>query len=162
LFGQIGRGPVSSPLEDDSMAKTASLSIPKIMKFMESCQTDLADLMRQRDRLAADLAAFDAKLGSMGAATSRGPKAGSDGPVRKVRRRKPKRPKNAQKLPEVLKDVLSRNKKGLLLGELAQKVLDSGFKSNSEKFNNVVYQTLYSKKDLFERDGESGMWKLKG
>ena len=144
------------------MAKRGGFSIPRIMQFMESVQTDMADLMRQRDRLAADLAAFDAKLGAMGAAPSRGPRAASSEPGRKVRRKKPKRPKNAQKLPEVLKDILGRSKKGLALGELTQKVIDSGFKSNSEKFNNVVYQTLYNRKDSFERDAEGGLWKLKG
>lgn len=68
-----------------------------------------------------------------------------------------RRPRNAMSLVDVLKRVLAGN--SLSVNEAAQKAVDSGYRSSSASFRQIVSQTL-SGSDQFERVGR-GRYALK-
>lgn len=72
----------------------------------------------------------------------------AEGEVAPKKARKP-RTNGQPSLKSVIVDVLADKSEGLTLTEIVKEVLGKGYKSNAEKFDNVVYQNLYAllKKD---------------
>ena len=66
-----------------------------------------------------------------------------------------KRPKNDKPLPAVLADVLE-GKPGMLLDDIHEAVVATGYKTSSKNFKNVIYQNLYNK-DEFVKSAD-GTW----
>ena len=135
------------------MAKTGKqLSVAQLERLLSTHKARLAELLKQRAKLQATLAGVEKEIGVL---------AGKDAaPGKKVRRKIGKRPKNAKSLKVVVTEVLTKNKKGLSLNDLAAKVLATGYKTKSRKFNNVVYQTIFANKE-FTHDEKTGNYRLK-
>jgi len=76
-------------------------------------------------------------------------------------RRRPSGPrvKNEKSLHTVVTEVLTKNKKGLSLADLHDRVLETGYKTASKNFKNVLYQCLYNSKH-FTHDASTGRYKL--
>ena len=134
------------------MAKTTGdMTLAQLEKELEKKRTRLDKLQSQRASLQQQLARVEAQISGIA-----GRSAGA-GVVRKRR----KRPKNSQSLKDYVKDVLSRNKKGLSLAELHEKLEQTDYKSRAQNFRNVLYQCLYNNDD-FQQDKASGKYSLKG
>lgn len=131
--------------------KPSEMTVAQLERALERKRKTIQTLTKRRDRLAMALARVDTKLAAIG-----GTKA-TDGAKRKTR----KRPKNEKPLHEVVIAVLGKNKDGLTLADLSQKVLDTGYKTNAAKFENTVYQTLYNNQDKIEHDKENRRYVLK-
>jgi len=135
------------------MAKnTKDLSVADLQRLLDDRKSQLNDLHKQRDRLYSDLANVEQRINSLrgrkGAyGVGRGRKAG-------------KRPKNAKSLRDVVTELLTKNKNGYTLAKLMEKVLKSGYKSNSTDFKNVLYQCLYNA-DEFSHDAKTGKYVIK-
>ncbi|MFO1020143.1 MAG: hypothetical protein U0903_05530 [Planctomycetales bacterium] len=69
------------------------------------------------------------------------------------------RPHNDKPLKAYVEDVLKANRKGLTLQGLSDKVLAAGYKTQSTKFSNTLYQCVYHAKNI-RRDEKSGLWKM--
>jgi hypothetical protein len=69
------------------------------------------------------------------------------------------RAKNERSLKEVVTELLGKNKQGLTLHDLAEKVLATGYKTTSTNFKNTLYQTLYHH-DGIRLDKETGLYSL--
>jgi hypothetical protein len=130
----------------------ADLTVAQLERMLERKKSRMNALLKRRDRLQKALASVDAKLSSVG-----GVKREIGGKPRKVR----KRPKNEKPLYEVVLAVLGSNKKGLTLADLSKKVLDTGYKTNSSKFDNTVYQCLYNNQNKIMHDPETRLYRLK-
>lgn len=129
------------------MAKdTTSLSLADLEKLIAERQAQVEMLLKKRDQLAGDIEKLDAEIQDFlttGAVGRRG-----------------KRAKNAASLRTVMLDVLAKNKKGLSLTDLAQQISDTGYKSNSRNFKNVVYQCLYNTENVVHDDA-TGLYRVK-
>jgi hypothetical protein len=71
-----------------------------------------------------------------------------------------KRVRNDKPLREYVLEALKRSKGGLPLGQLSVSVRESGYKTHSGNFSNVVYQFLYNNSDKVKYDSGSGKYSL--
>lgn len=134
------------------MAKmSGEMTLAQLERALEKKRSRLEDLESRRSSLQQQLAKVEAQISGI---AGRG--AGSGG----VRKRR-KRPRNAQSLKDYVKDILSRNKKGLTLAELHEKLEQTDYKSRARNFRNVLYQCLYNSEDV-QQDKSSGKYALKG
>lgn len=125
------------------------LTLAQIEKLLARKRTQLESLNKQRDKLRRTIKAVDSRIELLG------------GDVTAASRPRMKRPKNARPLYDVVVDVLQEHKHGLTIAELAQAVLATGYKSNSVKFANPVYQCLYNASDTIVRDPGTQRYRLK-
>ncbi len=133
------------------MAKSVGdLSVAKLEQMLNHRKQLLTGLKKRESRLQKELDDVQKRIGAIEGS-------GIGGTVR--RKRTGKRAKNSKSLHEVVLDLLSKNKKGYPLTPLGQKVLESGYKSNSTNFNNVLYQCLYNSKKIVH-DPSTGTYKL--
>lgn len=129
---------------------SGELSVAQLQRMLESKQTMLTQLMRKRERLHRDLQQVEEKILSVGGGAA----------VRKGNKGR-KRPKNDKTLLEAVIEVLGETKKGMGLGEIAEKVIAGGYKTGALKFENTVYQCLYNNTDKIHHDLSSRTYKLK-
>lgn len=128
------------------------LTVVQLERLLERKQSKLDGLVKRRDRLQKQLASVEGKIGAVGGIQRDGTGR------RKVRRR----PKNDQPLIAVVIDVLAKHPKGLTLKELAAKVLATGYKTFSDKFENTLYQCLYHNMKKLVHDAETHTYRVRG
>lgn len=128
------------------MAAKKELSLADLEKIMTDRQTKLEALLQKRDQLEQTIEEIDADIQSFLETGS-------------VRRRGQKRPRNEAPLRPVIVEILSKTKKGMSLHALAEKVKETGYKSQSRNFKNVVYQCIYHTEGVV-RDDVTGFFKL--
>ena len=124
-------------------------SVSQLEKLLYSRKSELDRLVRKREQLQRQLDQVQSRITSV-----QGNSTGST-----VRFRTRRRPKNEKSLHTVVTEILTRNKKGLALTPLAEKVLESGYRTNSKDFKNVLYQCLYNSK-AFTHDDQTGLYRL--
>src|SRR5262245_35808874 len=130
------------------MAKDTSLSLADLEKLISNRTGQLDTLLKKRDELEAEVESLDAQLQEFvttGSISKRGGR---------------KRPRNEAPLRRVMLEVLGKTKRGLSLADLSQRIKETGYKSHSHNFKNVVYQCLYNTKSVV-RDDATGCYKVK-
>ncbi len=157
------------------MASLSSLSTEDLKRELEQ-RDALSGLYEQRDELEAKLKEINDQIAAGGEADSDDDEPAEEAP--KKRRGRPpgsknkpkaagaakspaagrKRPKNDKPLPAVLGEVLE-GKSGMLLDDIHEAVVATGYKTSSKNFKNVIYQNLYNK-DEFSKSGD-GSWVYK-
>lgn len=128
------------------------MSVAELERALNNRKTLLERAIQKRDHLKSQLDAVDNDIAVL---EGRRPAPGSFGP----RHPAPLRAKNAKSLHQVVTDVLTENKKGLPLAGLHNAVLETGYKTHSKNFKNVLYQCLYNAKE-FEHDPGTGRYRL--
>ncbi|MSR58394.1 MAG: hypothetical protein EXS05_12070 [Planctomycetaceae bacterium] len=131
------------------MAK--DMTVAQLERLLQKKRTNLDSLEQRRSRLQKKLKQLDSRIALIGGVVREG---------RKPRRGR-KRPKNTQTLLQALSQVLTHNKKGLTLKELADKILEGGYKTASTKFQNTVYQVIYNNQDKVAHDAKTKTYRLK-
>jgi hypothetical protein len=131
---------------------SSELSVAQLERLLEGKRSQLDSLYRRREKLQKELSEIDQQIVAVG---------GGEGIRRGNKGRK--RPKNEKTLLQVVLEVLgtSTSKKGMGLGEISAKVLESGYKTGAYKFENTVYQCLYNNTDKIHHDLPSRTYKLK-
>ncbi|MBS0204912.1 MAG: hypothetical protein JSS49_18550 [Planctomycetes bacterium] len=124
-------------------------SIVDLERLLETKRDQLQDLLHRRVKAQKELESLDAQIQD-----SLNPNA----PIGRVQRRR-RRVKNESSLRTVVEGVLAKNKKGLSLSDLVTKVTETGYKSNSQNFKNVVYQCLYHS-DTIVHDEVTGCYRI--
>ena len=115
------------------MAKAMQeMTLAELRQMLTKKKSVLQKLILRRKRIEKSLAKLDKKIDVL----SGGEGLGRGGP-------RGKRAKNAKSLKLYVLDVLAKNKKGLALGELYDKVTELGYKSKASNFKLVVYQCVY-------------------
>ena len=114
-------------------AVPSSFSVADIERILDERKSQLQNLAKRRDQVQKELDKLDDELQSL---------VGAGGVVGRGRRSR-RRVKNETSLRTVVLEILGKNKKGLTLADVADKVAETGYKSNSRNFRNVVYQCLY-------------------
>lgn len=118
------------------MARTAvDLSLAELERILSDRKIQVAELEKRREKLLKELSKVESELQAI--LGKRGKS------LRRVGVRGP-RVKNERSLREHIVEVLSKSKKGYVLTDIAAKVLEAGYKSNSKNFNNMIYQCLYN------------------
>lgn len=130
-------------------ADTPTTSIADLERLLEEKRSQLQELLQKRERLQQDLDELDAQIQDA---------ANVNGPLTSRRRRK-SRVKNETPLRPLVLEILGKNKKGLSLADLAEKVTATGYKSASRNFQNVLYQCVYNSSQIV-RDDATGLYRL--
>ena len=136
------------------MASTPAIqSIPDVLRLLEEKQKHLEDLLAQRDQIQRQINDIDWEI-QAAATVGR--------PPRRPKTRSPSlaRPVNTAPLRQFVIAALKKQKKGLLISELTSKILEAGYQTQSELFQNVVYQCLYKAPEI-EHDPRTGRYSLK-
>jgi hypothetical protein len=128
------------------------LTVAQLERMLERKRSRLEKLIVQRGKLRRQLAQVEVQIAAIEGAVRKGVKS------RRVR----KRPKNTRTLLQAVTDVLSENKKGLRLKELAARIVSSGYKTASTNFENTVYQIIYNNQEKVAHDPKTRTYRLKG
>jgi hypothetical protein len=127
------------------------LTVVQLERILERKRSRLDGLVKRRDRLQKQLASVEGRISAIGGVERDG-----TGP-----RKRRQRPKNDQPLIAVVLAVLSKHPKGLTLKEMAAKVLATGYKTNSDKFENTLYQCLYNNMSKLAHDADAHTYRLR-
>jgi hypothetical protein len=127
------------------------LTVAQLERMLEKKRVRLENLVQRRAKLQKQLAKLEVSIVSIGGAVREGGKP----------RRGRKRPKNTKTLFEAVSEVLSHNKKGIPIKELAAKILEGGYKTRSANFENTVYQIIYNNRDKVAHDAKTKTYRLK-
>jgi hypothetical protein len=128
------------------------LTVVQLERILERKRSRLDGLLKRRERLQKQLSSVEGRINAIG-----GNRLEGGTKTRKVR----KRPKNDRPLIAVVIDVLGQHKKGLTLKELSAKVLETGYKTYSDKFENTVYQCLYNNSAKLAHDAKTHTYRVK-
>ena len=137
------------------MAKRAlsNVTVEDLQEELKRRQRELPKLQKKRDKLAKQIEEIDKKIedlgGTPGKTTRRGRKKGSGGTR--------KRASNKVSLGDAVEQVMSKDTP-MSIKETTEKVLATGYQTNSKNFRMIVTQTL-SKDDRFTQV-ERGTYKL--
>jgi len=127
---------------------SSPLSIADLERVLDEKRAQLQDLLKKRDQAQKEIEDLDAEIQEA---------ANLDAPMGRGRRRR--RVKNETSLRAVVLGILGKNKKGFTLSDLADKVIETGYKSGSKNFRNVLYQCLYNTEAIVH-DEASGCYRL--
>jgi hypothetical protein len=124
------------------------LTLAQLERLMRTRRTELARLGRKRDKLQKKLDAIDERINEVSGGAVNGRSAGSG-----------RRARNESSLQDTIHQVLSKAGGAMSVGDIVNKVMASGYRSNSANFRGIVNQTLIKDK----RFGSSarGMYQLK-
>jgi len=147
----------------------SALTLADLRRLCEEKEASLSRLSDRRAELAAQLEEIDAQLSGsgVGAPRRRGRKPGRRGPGRppKNGRRKARGgarrgPRGEGGLQNVIRKTLGGSNEPMKLGDLAQAILDSGYKTGSSRFAVIVGQRLSEMKEV--KKAGRGMYSLRG
>lgn len=128
------------------MARASSdLTVAELEHMLNTRRSALQELNKRRAKVQKELNKIDAEIHSLTGASSR---------------RRGRRTKNKLSLRETVLDLLKKNKKGYSLSEMSKLILDSGYKTASTNFRNVLYQCLYNTTGIYH-DESSGTYRYK-
>src|SRR5438874_12465987 len=111
---------------------TGGPTISQLEQMLASRRSAVQKYERQRNKLMRQMDALDTKIRALGG-DGRGRTAGG-------------RVRNAKSLTEAMIDVLGRASEPMRVADIADKVLASGYRSNSANFRGIVNQTLIKDK----------------
>ena len=124
-------------------------SVADLERILDERKTLLQELVKKRDAAQKELDKLDAEIQGL---------VGVGGNAARFRRRR-RRVKNDMSLRAVVMEILGKNKKGFTLSDLADKVTETGYKSASRNFRNVLYQCLYNTESIVH-DEVTGCYRL--
>ena len=127
----------------------AGFSVADLERILDERKSQLQELAKRRDAAQKELDKIDAEIQEI---------VGEGGTIGRLRRRR-RRVKNDRSLRAVVLEILGKNKKGFTLADLAGKVTETGYKSSSKNFRNVLYQCLYNTEGIVH-DEASGCYRL--
>src|SRR5204863_8740997 len=106
-----------------------SISVTEIERYLKTRRKQSKGLLRERRKLQRQIDKLDRKLGKLG--MGGGSRGGAGG-----------RAKNDRPLGDVMADVLAKSRSPMKVTDIADKVLATGYNSNSANFRSIVNQTL--------------------
>ena len=127
---------------------TSGLSLQQLERLIDKRRRDLARLQKQRAKAQKRLDAIDAKITAAG---------GSSGGGRSGTGRT--RARNESSLQDAIHHILSKSGGPMSVGDIHDKVLSTGYKSNAANFRGIVNQTLI--KDKRFTSASRGVYQLK-
>lgn len=117
-------------------AADPGLTVQQLQRLLTKRQSEITRLQRQRSAIQRRLDAVDRRIESL--TGGRAARATGGGPGTRVR--------NQKSLAEVMREVLENEGKPMKVGDIAQAVTASGYKSNSGNFRAIVNQMLIKDK----------------
>jgi hypothetical protein len=132
------------------MARTSTqgFTLGQLERLLDQRRRDLTRLERQRARIQRRLDAIDSRIASIGG--------GIGG---RIGRGRGSRARNEASLQDTIHQILSKSGGPMQVGDIVDKVLATGYKSNSANFRGIVNQTLI--KDKRFNSAGRGLYQVK-
>lgn len=128
------------------MAKSsADLTVAELERILTTRRSALQELNKRRAKVQKELDKIDSEIHVLTGASGR---------------RRGRRTKNKLSLREMVLELLKKSKKGYTLADLSRTILDSGYKTASTNFRNVLYQCLYNTSGIYH-DDSTGTYRYK-
>lgn len=128
------------------MAKTpVDMTVAELERILHTRRSALQELNKRRAKVQKELNRIDAEIQVL---------TGTSG------RQRGRRTRNKFSLREMVLDLLKKSKKGYSLADLSRMILDSGYKTASTNFRNVLYQCLYNTNGIYH-DESTGTYRYK-
>ena len=124
-----------------------NLNIAQLEQILHNRKSELNRLEKHRKDLQKKLESVEADIARIGGAPG-GQRPGT-------------RPHNEKSLPETLDHVLRSAGHPMKVGDIADAVLATGYRSTSDNFRAIVNQTLIKERRRFASSGERGTYQLK-
>ncbi len=157
--------------------KPSDLSLAQLKELMDEKSSELSELRSQRAELQRQLNDLDQQIReaeggrrkkkSVAKKTARGgmPAASAGRKKKKVsKKKKGTRAKNVKSAKQYAIDILKNEPRGLTLNDLADRILESGYKTKSKNFKSPLYQSLYNDRKSgknFNFNEKTGLWTLR-
>jgi len=125
------------------------LNVAELEAELDKKKARLQELGGERERLAARIDEIDDEIHGI---------VGEGGSFSFSKKRRRRRVKNEQSLRSVVLEILKKNKKGFTLKDLEEKVLETGYKSHSANFRNVLYQCVYNTEGIQHNQSTGCYW----
>jgi hypothetical protein len=125
----------------------ANLSIVQLKQILNTRESELTRLEKQKKDLLKKLDHLNDSIAKIGGSPG-GPRPGT-------------RAHNDKSLPETLDDVLRASGRPMKVGDIAEAVLATGYRSTSANFRAIINQTLIKERKRFVSSGERGTYQLK-
>jgi hypothetical protein len=135
------------------IAAAGTWSIVQLEQLLAGRRSALQKLERKRNKVARQLDAIDAQIRELGGPV-RGGRNGAAGRVGGGGR-----VRNAKSLNDTIESVLAKHGKPMRVGDIADAVKATGYRSNSANFRSIVNQTLIKDKRFTAAD--RGLYQLK-
>lgn len=128
------------------MAKPpVEMTVAELERILNTRRSALQELNKRRSKVQKELDKIDAEIQTLTGASGR---------------QRGRRSKNKLSLREMVLDLLKKSKKGYSLADLSRIILESGYKTASTNFRNVLYQCLYNTNGIYH-DEASGTYRYK-
>ena len=135
------------------MAKnTEALSISQLESMLQAKRSQVAELAKERGKIAAQLAEIDAKIKGLGGGISSG--------IGAVQITAAGRARNIKSLVKTMEEVLTKSPEALTVGQILDAVHATGYRSNSSSFRAILNQTLIKERKTFVKAAR-GMYTVK-
>ena len=125
----------------------ANLNIAQLEQILNHRKSELTRLEKQKKDLLKKLDSVEAEITRIGGESSGG--------------RRGTRPHNDKSLPDTLDQVLRAQGGPMKVGDIADAVLATGYRSTSASFRAIVNQTLIKERKRFISSGQRGTYQVK-
>jgi len=136
------------------MKNVTEMTVAELERALEAKRAKLKKLIAQKEGLEKKLGTITAEIEQLGGASTTG-----KARIKKSKTSGSVRLQNERTLKEVVTTLLTSYKDGLGLSDLAQKVLETGYKTSSTNFKNTLYQCLYNHTGI-NLDKLTGLYRL--
>ncbi len=126
-------------------------TVAQLEKMLLRRKAALDHLTRKRAQLQKKLAQVERRIVAIGGGRE------EPGEGRAPRRR----PKNPKTLLAAVTEMLTQHKEGLRLRDLAQRLLESGYRTSSTNFQNTLYQCLHNNSDKIAHDAKAHTYRCR-
>ncbi len=131
----------------------SNFSIAQLENMLQSRKSDLSGLFKQQAKLAAELAAVEKKISQLGGKLRGRPRGAGLSAGGRVR--------NEKSLVATLQEVLGAASGPMSVGDIMDKVLKTGYRTDSDNFRGIINQTLIKERKHFVSTAR-GIYAAKG
>ena len=146
--------------------KPVDYSLTQLQQLVESKQSELTNLKTKRAEIQKELNELDQLIAQTEGNGRAVATPVSTKPADRRRNVSPSRsePRMSRTAKDWAIEILGQEKKGLPLKDLANRMLESGYKTTSTNFSVALYQVLHNarnKGETFDVDAKTGNWVLR-
>lgn len=127
------------------------LTVAELERMLAKRRQELTSLISQREQLQKELDSVSRRIAEL--------QGGSNASVAYVPPSNSGRGRNPISLRHTVISLLTQHPEGYALSELSDKIIETGYKTASKNFRNVLYQCLYNTPQIYH-DSKTGTYRI--
>lgn len=130
---------------------SAELTVAELERMLTKRRQELTSLIGQRDKLQKELDVISRRITEL--------QGGSDFTPSRSPAYNSGRGRNPVSLRHTVISILTQYPPGYALSDLSDKIIETGYKTSSKNFRNVLYQCLYNTPQIYH-DSKTGTYRI--